>query len=102
SELFGHRKGAFSGAIENSKGAFERCHNGVLFLDEVADLPAEHQVALLRTLQEGTARPIGAHEDVEAAPRVVSATYKDMEGLTERDSFRIDLYHRLSSVIIRL
>jgi DNA-binding NtrC family response regulator len=102
STLFGHTKGAFTGAKAAVKGVFELCHSGVVFLDEVAELPPKTQVSLLRTLQEGKVRPLGANEDVPAAPRVISATHQPLEDHISEGRFREDLYHRLSSVIIQL
>jgi DNA-binding NtrC family response regulator len=102
STLFGHTKGAFTGANTEMKGVFALCHGGVVFLDEVAELPPKTQVSLLRTLQEGKVRPLGAKEDVPAAPRVISATHQPLEDRILRGRFREDLYHRLSSVIIQL
>jgi DNA-binding NtrC family response regulator len=102
SAIFGHEKGAYSGAIELRKGVLERCHGGVVFLDEIAELPMGTQVSLLRTLQEGKARRLGADADHEAAPRIVSATHKNLEELVAEESFRLDLFYRLSSVVIPL
>lgn len=102
SALFGHEQGAYSGAHKSRKGVFERCHGGVVFLDEIAELPMGAQVSLLRTLQEGRARKLGADQDHDAAPRIVSATHKDLEKLVEEGTFRADLLHRLSSVVIEI
>ncbi|HEX2568508.1 MAG TPA: sigma 54-interacting transcriptional regulator [Polyangia bacterium] len=102
STLFGYEKGAFTGAARDKEGIFERCHEGVVFLDEVAELPPDTQVALLRTLQEGKVRRLDARDERAAAPRVVSATHRDLEQLVADGGFRLDLYHRLSSVVIRL
>ncbi|MGK0359504.1 MAG: transcriptional regulator with AAA-type ATPase domain [Bradymonadia bacterium] len=102
SALFGHRRGAYTGAQADRAGVLERCHGGAVFLDEVADLPMPAQVALLRTLQEGRVRPLGADEPVDAAPRIISATHRDLLGMAERGRFRLDLYHRLSSVVLHV
>lgn len=102
SELFGHEAGAFSGAIAKRDGVLARCHNGVVFLDEIAELPPSTQVALLRTLQEGKARRIGGNVDLDAAPRVVSATHRDLDELVADGRFRLDLVFRLSSVVIEI
>lgn len=102
SALFGHERGAYSGAHKERQGVLERCHGGVVFLDEIAELPMSTQVTLLRTLQEGTARRLGADSDHAAAPRIVSATHKDLSSLVGEDSFRLDLLYRLSSVVIKL
>jgi DNA-binding NtrC family response regulator len=102
SAIFGHEKGAYSGAVNERKGVLERCHGGVVFLDEIAELPMGTQVSLLRALQEGRARRLGADADHEAAPRIVSATHKKLEELVAEESFRLDLFYRLSSVVILL
>ena len=102
SALFGHRRGAYTGAQSDRAGVLERCHRGAVFLDEVADLPMPAQVALLRTLQEGRVRPLGADEPVDAAPRIISATHRDLLGMADRGRFRLDLYHRLSSVVLHV
>ena len=102
SALFGHRRGAYTGAQADRAGVLERCHGGAVFLDEVADLPMPAQVALLRTLQEGRVRPLGADQAVEAAPRIISATHRDVLGMADRGRFRLDLYHRLSSVVLHV
>ena len=102
STLFGHAKEAFTGAHKEVTGVLERCHRGVVFLDEVAELPLKTQVALLRTLQEGKVRRLGDSEDKDAAPRVVSATHQSLDRLIEEGRFREDLYHRLSSVVLTL
>lgn len=101
-ELFGHVKGAYTGATQTRQGVLERCHLGVVFLDEVAELQLKTQVSLLRTLQEGKVRPLGGAKDVEAAPRLVSATHQALEALVAGKRFRQDLYYRLSSVVITL
>jgi DNA-binding NtrC family response regulator len=102
SALFGHEKGAYSGADAKREGVLARCHGGVVFLDEIAELPKRTQVSLLRTLQEGKARPLGADVDREAAPRIVSATHRNLEEMVSEDGFRLDLLYRLSSVVIQL
>ena len=102
SALFGHEKGAFSGADKQHIGVLERCHGGVVFLDEVAELPPDTQVSLLRSLQEGKVRRMGGVKETDASPRVVSATHQDLEQLVARDTFRRDLFHRLSSVVIKI
>ncbi|HEY4180223.1 MAG TPA: sigma 54-interacting transcriptional regulator [Kofleriaceae bacterium] len=100
SAIFGHERGAYSGAHKERPGVLERCHGGVVFLDEVAELPMSTQVSLLRTLQEGKTRRLGADADRDAAPRIVSATHKDLEELVAENRFRLDLLYRLSSVSI--
>ncbi|MCB9528409.1 MAG: sigma 54-interacting transcriptional regulator [bacterium] len=100
--LFGHEKGAYTGAAKARAGLLERCAGGAVFLDEVADLPPQAQVGLLRCLQEGRVRRLGADADVEAAPRILSATHRDLDALVGRERFRVDLHHRLSAVVIQM
>ena len=100
SELFGHEKGAFSGAEKEAAGALERCHGGAVFLDEIAELPHKTQVALLRCLQEGKVRRLGAQELTEAAPRLISATHEDLDRAVAENEFRADLLQRIRSVEI--
>lgn len=102
SELFGHKKGAFSGAIENRQGLFELADGGVLFLDEIGDMSPAFQVKLLRALQEGEIRPVGDNRTVKIDVRVVSASHKDLKQLVEEKQFRLDLYYRLNIVTLRL
>lgn len=100
-ELFGHRKGAFTGALTSRAGAFEQADAGTLFLDEIADLVAAVQVKLLRVVEDGMVRPIGgAPTRVDA--RIVSASWADLPELCRSGRFREDLYHRLSTFVIRL
>jgi transcriptional regulator with AAA-type ATPase domain len=96
SELFGHRKGAFSGANEERDGLVRRAHGGTLFLDEIAELPEESQVALLRVLQDGEVRPIGASDAVKVDIRIVAATHQDIPARIADGRFRQDLYARLA------
>jgi len=96
SELFGHKRGAFSGAHQDRDGLVRRAHLGTLFLDEIAELPAESQVALLRVLQEGEVRPVGASGPVKVDIRVVAATHQDIPARIASGSFREDLYARLA------
>jgi two-component system, NtrC family, response regulator GlrR len=101
--LFGHEKGAFTGARDSQPGVLERCHEGVVFLDEVADLPLKTQVSLLRVLQEGTVRRLGVGaKERPARPRVISATHKDLHALMAKGLFREDLFHRLSACVLHL
>jgi len=96
SELFGHKRGAFSGANERREGLVRRAHGGTLFLDEIAELPEESQVALLRVLQDGEVRPIGASDAVKVDIRVVAATHQDIPARIADGRFRQDLYARLA------
>jgi transcriptional regulator of acetoin/glycerol metabolism len=96
SELFGHKRGAFSGASEERDGLVRRAHGGTLFLDEIAELPEESQVALLRVLQEGEVRPVGASDAVKVDLRIVAATHQDIPARIASGRFRQDLYARLA------
>ena len=100
SELFGYRKGAFSGADEDRKGIFERAHGGTVFLDEVADMPPEMQQKVLRVLQEKVIRPIGSDTTIAVDIRVVSSTRKNLARLVREKKFRNDLYYRLNEMTI--
>jgi len=102
SELFGHEKGAFSGATAARRGKFELADGGTLFLDEVADLHAASQAKLLRVLQEGEFHRVGGEQTVKVSVRVLSATNRDLGVLVEQEKFREDLYYRLSVVPIRV
>jgi len=96
SEFFGHVKGAFTGALNDKKGAFVEANGGTLFLDEVGNLPYEVQVQLLRALQEKCIRPVGSATEVKVDVRIVSATNENLESAVQKGTFREDLYHRLS------
>ena len=102
SELFGHVKGAFTGAIADRKGLFEVVDGGTLFLDEVGDMPMSMQAKLLRTLENGEIMPVGANEIRHVDVRVVAATRRDIRGMVEKGEFRDDLFYRLNQVMIRL
>ncbi|SDU55091.1 sigma-54 interaction domain-containing protein [Desulfobacula phenolica] len=102
SELFGHVKGAFSGAIKERKGRFELAHKGTLFLDEVADLPLKTQVKLLRFLQEGSFEKVGGEKKVSVDVRIISATNKNLKAEVLAGNFREDLYYRLNVIPIHL
>ncbi|SMC23303.1 Nif-specific regulatory protein [Desulfacinum hydrothermale DSM 13146] len=102
SELFGHVKGAFSGAINDHKGLIERAHGGTLFLDEIGDLPVEIQTGLLRALEDGYVRPVGSKEKVRSDFRLICATHKDLEKEMEAGRFRSDLYYRISVFVIHM
>jgi formate hydrogenlyase transcriptional activator len=102
SELFGHEKGAFTGAIARKIGRFELAHGGTLFLDEIGDLPLELQPKLLRVLQEGEFERIGASHTTTVDVRVVAATNRDLETAVQENRFRSDLYYRLNVFPIRL
>jgi DNA-binding NtrC family response regulator len=102
SELFGHRRGAFTGAVAHRQGAFEQAHRGTLFLDEVAELSAGVQVRLLRVVEDGTVRPLGAHTTTNVDVRIVSASWAALPERVEHGRFRADLYHRLSTVTLHL
>ncbi|WP_100642129.1 sigma-54 dependent transcriptional regulator [Alteromonas facilis] len=96
SELFGHEKGAFTGAVSSRKGRFELAEGGTLFLDEIGDMPLQMQVKLLRVLQERTFERVGGTKPIACNVRVIAATHRDLEKMIEQDKFREDLYYRLN------
>ncbi len=100
SELFGHARGAFTGAITERKGLFEAANGGVLYLDEVGDIPLPMQAKLLRTLQEGEIRPVGSSETKKVKVQIIAATNHDLQKETEQGSFRKDLFYRLNVIPI--
>lgn len=102
SELFGHSKGSFTGATQNRKGLFEEADGGTLFLDEVGDMPLSFQAKLLRALQEGEVRPVGANRSVSVDVRIISATHRDLDQAMADEQFRADLYYRLNVVRLEL
>lgn len=102
SELFGHVKGSFTGAIRDKKGLFEAANKGTLLLDEIGDMTLTMQVKLLRVLQEGTLIPVGGTEQRKVDVRVLAATNKDLKGMVERSQFREDLYYRVNVISIQV
>jgi two-component system nitrogen regulation response regulator GlnG len=102
SELFGHEKGAFTGATMRSSGRFEQAAGGTLFLDEIGDMPLEAQTRLLRVLQEGEYTTVGGRTPIRADVRIIAATHRDLRQMVRQGLFREDLYYRLSVVPIRL
>ena len=101
-ELFGHRRGAFTGAIASRAGAFEEAHGGSLFLDEIAELPPSVQVKLLRVVEDGQVRPMGSTRPIQVEVRIISATWASLEERAQDGRFRSDSLHRLSTVTIEL
>ena len=102
SELFGHEKGAFTGATTRSSGRFEQAAGGTLFLDEIGDMPLEAQTRLLRVLQEGEYTTVGGRTAIRADVRIIAATHRDLRQMVQQGLFREDLFYRLSVVPIRL
>ncbi len=102
SELFGHEKGAFTGAQQVRRGRFEQADGGTLFLDEIGDMPADLQTRLLRVLADGEFHRIGAHATMRVDVRIIAATHQDLEQRVQEGHFRDDLYHRLNVIRIRL
>lgn len=102
SELFGHEKGAFTGAVQTRQGRFEQASAGTLFLDEIGDMPAALQTRLLRVLSDGTFYRVGGHAPLRADVRVLAATHQNLEAKVRDGSFREDLYHRLNVIHIHL
>ncbi len=102
SELFGHEKGAFTGATSQRTGRFEQAHGGTLFLDEIGDMPAETQTRLLRVLSDGEFFRVGGHTSIKVDVRIIAATHQNLEQLVEQHLFREDLFHRLNVIRIHI
>ncbi len=102
SELFGHEKGAFTGANSARRGRFEQANGGTLFLDEIGDMPAEAQTRLLRVLADGEFYRVGGHTSVKVDVRIIAATHQDLEALVAQGKFREDLFHRLNVIRVHL
>jgi DNA-binding NtrC family response regulator len=98
--LFGHEKGAFTGAVRSSRGHFEMAHGGTLFLDEIGEIPPSIQVKLLRVLQDRTFQPVGSEREVKVDVRVIAATNRDLEDAVAQELFRKDLYYRLAVITL--
>ncbi|WLS79954.1 two-component system response regulator GlrR [Erwinia pyri] len=102
SELFGHAKGAFTGAVSSREGLFQAAEGGTLFLDEIGDMPQALQVKLLRVLQERKVRPLGSNHDQDINVRILSATHRDLPKAMEKKEFREDLFYRLNVVNLKI
>ncbi|MFN4019023.1 MAG: PEP-CTERM-box response regulator transcription factor [Erythrobacter sp.] len=102
SELFGHEKGAFTGAVKTTEGKIESAHGGTLFLDEVGDIPLPLQVKLLRFLQERTIERVGGRRAIAVNTRIVCATHQDLESMIHQGAFREDLFYRLAEIVVRI
>ena len=102
SELFGHEKGAFTGAVKTTEGKIEQAHGGTLFLDEIGDVPLPLQVKLLRFLQERVIERIGGRKAIPVDTRIVCATHQDLDAMIAAQSFREDLYYRLAEIVIKI
>jgi transcriptional regulator with GAF, ATPase, and Fis domain len=102
SELFGHVKGSFTGAIKDKQGKFELANTGTIFLDEIGDMSLVAQAKVLRALQESKISPVGSDKEIKVDVRVIAATNKNLQEEIEKGKFREDLYHRLSVIEIRV
>ena len=96
SELFGHEKGSFTGAVSQRRGRFEEAHGGTLFLDEIGDMPADMQVKLLRVLEERSVQRVGGRGEIAVDTRIISATHRNLDQAIEKQTFREDLFYRLA------
>ncbi len=101
-ELFGHEKGAFTGAASNRQGRFEQADGGTLFLDEIGDMPLDVQTRLLRVLADGQFYRVGGHQAIKVDVRIIAATHQDLEKKVQSGDFREDLFHRLNVIRIQL
>ena len=102
SELFGHEKGAFTGATQQRTGRFEQANGGTLFLDEIGDMPPDTQTRLLRVLSDGEFYRVGGHTSIKVDVRIIAATHQNLEDLVTKNSFREDLFHRLNVIRIHI
>lgn len=102
SELFGHEKGAFTGAGQVRQGRFEQADGGTLFLDEIGDMPLEVQTRLLRVLADGQFYRVGGYEPIKVDVRIIAATHQNLEHLVKEHKFREDLFHRLNVIRLHL
>ena len=102
SELFGHERGAFTGAQAMRRGRFEQAEGGTLFLDEIGDMPPDLQTRLLRVLSDGNFYRVGGHQPIKSNVRVIAATHQNLEARVKDGQFREDLYHRLNVIRLRL
>ncbi|MCX7066508.1 MAG: nitrogen regulation protein NR(I) [Methylococcales bacterium] len=101
-ELFGHEKGAFTGAVQRRAGRFEQANDGTLFLDEIGDMPPELQTRLLRVLADGEFYPVGSYSSIKVDVRIIAATHQNLEVLVEQGRFREDLFHRLNVIRVHI
>ena len=102
SELFGHKRGAFTGAAEERIGGIEAAHKGSLFLDEIGDIPLSYQIKLLRVLEEKTIKRLGSNKEIPVDARIISATNQNLDHLVQENRFRLDLFHRINTFEIHL
>ena len=102
STLFGHKKGAFTGATRDMEGYFNQANNGILMLDEIGDIDANIQIKLLRFLETKMIRPVGADKDIQLDVQIVAATHRDLKEEVEKGSFRADLYQRLKAMVVKI